>query len=100
MPAAKGAADLDGRVVGLARLTELTPDLVALDQVSTDPAVAGQGVGRWLLEHVVSGCREAGYSAICGTIFRDVAFNGPFYGRLGGVEDPDPHVRHSVRTHA
>ncbi len=84
-------AEVDGSVVASARLTELSDELVSLDQVSTDPTHAGRGVGRRLLEEVIAACREAGYTAVCGTTFRDVAFNGPFYARLGGVEDPDPH---------
>jgi hypothetical protein len=40
---------------------------------------------------VVEEARGAGYTAITGTTFRHVAFNGPFYASLGGVEDPVPH---------
>ncbi len=84
-------AELHGRVVGMARLTGLTADLIALDQVSVDPDLGGQGVGRRLLNAVASEARDLGYKAITGTTFRDVAFNAPFYGRLGCTEDPQPH---------
>ena len=84
-------AEAGGTVISTARLTEITRDIVCLDQVSTDPRLAGRGVGRRLLTEVAMACRERGYSAITGTTFRDVAFNAPFYTRLGCVEEPDPH---------
>ena len=84
-------AEVDGEIVGMARLTELSREVICLDQVSSSPRYAGRGVGRQLLTDVVTACRERGYSAITGTTFRDVAFNAPFYTRLGCVEDPDPH---------
>jgi predicted N-acetyltransferase YhbS len=84
-------AEVGGVVVGMARLTELTREVICLDQVSTSPRFAGRGVGRQLLTEVVTVCRERGYSAITGTTFRDVAFNAPFYTRMGCVEEPDPH---------
>jgi predicted N-acetyltransferase YhbS len=84
-------AELNDRVVGTARLTELTPDLLVLDQVSVDPEFGGQGIGRGLLLVVAQGARDLGYSAITGTTFRDLIFNGPFYATLGCVEDCDPH---------
>ena len=84
-------AEIGGEVVGMARLTELTREVICLDQVSTSPRFAGRGVGRRLLTEVATACRERGYSAITGTTFRDVAFNAPFYTRLGCVEEPDPH---------
>jgi hypothetical protein len=58
-------AELDGRIVGMARLTELDPALLCL-------AVLG-------------------YTEMTGTTFRDVIFNGPLYKSLGCVEDPEPH---------
>lgn len=84
-------AEMGGEVVGMARLTELTPELVALDQVSVTPKCAGQGVGRLLLVGVADEARKRGYRAITGTTFREVVFNAPFYASLGCVEDLDPH---------
>lgn len=84
-------AELDERVVGMARLTELTPDVIVLDQVSVVPEFGRQGIGRGLLLSVAGAARALGYSAITGTTFRDLLFNGPFYATLGCVEDPDPH---------
>ena len=90
-------AEVGGEVVGMARLTELTSEVICLDQVSTAPQFAARGVGRRLLSEVAAVCRERGYAAITGTTFRDVAFNAPFYTRLGCVEEPDPHPAMSHR---
>lgn len=84
-------AELDGRIVGMARLTELDPALLCLDQVSVDPRYAHRGIGRGLLLQVADAARALGYTEITGTTFRDVIFNGPFYESLGCVEDPEPH---------
>ncbi len=84
-------AELDDEVVAMARLTELTPNLLSLDQVSVDPDFTGQGIGRQLLSAVADEARALGYAAITGTTFRDVAFNAPFYTNLGCIEDPEPH---------
>ena len=48
-------------------------------------------MGRQLLRAVASEARDLGYQAITGTTFRDVAFNAPFYTRLGCTEDRQPH---------
>lgn len=85
-------AEVDGEVVGTARLTELTPDLLVLDQVSVRPDHGGKGIGRRLLSGVIDLARTRGYAAITGTTFRDVTFNAPFYESLGCVEDPEPHA--------
>lgn len=84
-------AEVDGRLVGMARLCEIDPALLCLDQVSVDPRHAHRGIGRGLLLQVADAARALGYTAITGTTFRDVIFNGPFYESLGCVEDPEPH---------
>jgi GNAT superfamily N-acetyltransferase len=56
-----------------------------------EPAFARRGVGSRLLAEVVARARQQGYTAITGTTFRDIAFNAPFYSKLGGIEDPAPH---------
>lgn len=44
-----------------------------------------------MLLEVADVARTRGYTAITGTTFRDVVFNGPFYESLGCIEDPEPH---------
>lgn len=84
-------AEVGGDVVGVARLTALDRELLCLDQVSVHPDFARRGVGSRLLAEVAARARQQGYTAITGTTFRDVAFNGPFYSKLGAVEDRAPH---------
>lgn len=57
-----------------------------LDQVSVDPAFAGRGLGRQLMAAAEQWGREQGSSAMTLTTFADVAWNGPYYRRLGWRE--------------
>lgn len=54
-----------------------------LEQVSVDPAHAGHGHGRRLVEHLVERARTAGYTAVTLTTFVAVPWNAPYYARLG-----------------
>lgn len=45
----------------------------------------GRGVGRALVETACAHARATGRGAVTLTTFRDVAWNGPFYARLGFV---------------
>lgn len=58
-------------------------DALHIEQVSVHPRVARRGVGRALIEHVASGARDRGCSALTLTTFRDVPWNAPYYERLG-----------------
>jgi len=52
----------------------------------------GQGVGRAMIAEAERIARERGYTAATLTTFRDVAWNGPFYERLGyRTIEPDEH---------
>lgn len=54
-----------------------------VEQVSVDPAFAGRGLGRALVEHAAAWARDAGHTALTLTTYRDVPWNGPYYVRLG-----------------
>ena len=56
-----------------------------LDQVSVSMAAAGRGVGSLLVAEVFDWAGRRGYDAITLTTFRDLAWNGPLYERLGFV---------------
>ncbi len=43
----------------------------------------GQGVGRALIRAVIDAARARGCAAVTLTTFREIAWNGPFYARLG-----------------
>jgi GNAT superfamily N-acetyltransferase len=54
-----------------------------VEQVSVDPAHAGHGYGRRLVEHLAGRARDAGRGALTLTTFTEVPWNGPYYVRLG-----------------
>lgn len=56
-----------------------------LDQVSVSMAAAGRGVGSLLVHKIFDWGVRRGYDAITLTTFRDLAWNGPLYVRLGFV---------------
>ena len=62
-------AEVDGRVVGLVhylfhRSTTRLTDVCYLQDLFTDPALRGRGVGRALIEAVAAAAREAGSSRL------------------------------------
>jgi len=65
-------------------------DCTHIEQVSVDPDYSGRGIGAALIEHLESVARERHRVALTLTTYRDVPWNGPYYSRLGFVEDPDP----------
>ncbi|MFE7798881.1 GNAT family N-acetyltransferase [Nocardia sp. NPDC057440] len=54
-----------------------------VDQVSVDPVHAGNRIGKRLIDHAVRWAKAQGLPAITLTTFTDVAWNGPYYERLG-----------------
>lgn len=56
-----------------------------LDQVSVVPTASGQGIGRALIDHVHAWARDDGRDTVTLTTFLEVAWNGPYYERLGYV---------------
>lgn len=83
--------EIDGAVVGFA-MCEPLGDALHLEQLSVDPAHGRRGIGAELVAHV---CAVAGDRPVTLTTFRHVAWNMPFYERLGFVEvvDPSPALR-------
>ena len=57
--------------------------VVHIEQVSVDPVHAGHGLGAALIEHVAGWARAHGSPALTLTTFTEVAWNGPYYQRLG-----------------
>ncbi|WP_280437581.1 GNAT family N-acetyltransferase [Nocardia carnea] len=54
-----------------------------IDQVSVLPGYRGQRIGRRLIDRAVRWAAERGLPAITLTTFTEVAWNGPYYARLG-----------------
>ncbi len=64
-------------------VTEVLDAQAHIAQVSVDPDHARRGLGRALVEHAEAWGRAAGRPATTLTTFRDVAWNAPYYRRLG-----------------
>ena len=54
-----------------------------IDQLSVVPECGGRGIGRHLLDEAIRWARRQGLSGVTLTTFRDVAWNAPFYLRVG-----------------
>jgi GNAT superfamily N-acetyltransferase len=64
-------------------LAEVVDGTAHIHQVSVDPAHARQGIGRALIAAMARWAETHGLPTITLTTFRDVAWNGPYYRRLG-----------------
>lgn len=72
----------NGRPVGFAMAIEV--DGVAhLDELDVHPGHGRRGLGTALVETVCEWAKSAGFKAITLSTFADVAWNAPFYARLG-----------------
>ncbi len=76
------AVEAGDRVLGYATASVVDGE-GHLDQVSVIEAAAGRRVGARLIEQVCGWARSRGFEAVTLTTFRDVAWNGPYYERLG-----------------
>jgi len=92
------APDLPGVPAGYLLVAEVD-GAAHLEQVSVDPAYTGQQLGRLLVEQAVAWARDHDYPAITLTTFTDVAWNGPWYTRLGfSAVEPLTGLR-AIRDH-
>ena len=62
---------------------EVVGDHLHLCELSVRRECQQQGIGRALVKHATRWTRDRGLSALTLTTFRDVAWNAPFYRRLG-----------------
>lgn len=69
--------------VGFALALFPSPDEPWLEELDVHPDHARRGIGRALVERVVSWARERNATSLSLSTFRDVAWNGPFYRTLG-----------------
>ncbi|MBT5433574.1 MAG: GNAT family N-acetyltransferase [Alphaproteobacteria bacterium] len=82
------ADDRNGVPVGFA-LTELVDSNVHLSELGVVTAMQRQGVGARLIEVIAENARRNGHAKMTLTTFRDVAWNAPYYARLGfTVQEP------------
>ncbi len=87
-------AEIDTRIVGFVSTEPFGREL-HIREFSVHPDVQRRGIGGTLLRAVAIDARNAGFSALTLTTFRDVPWNGPFYERHGFVElrEPANHPR-------
>ena len=75
------------RPVGFS-LTSLRGGTLYLDQLSVHPDHGRKGLGAALVRRVLSDARDRRVSTVTLSTFREPAWNGPFYRRLGFREIP------------
>jgi GNAT superfamily N-acetyltransferase len=75
-------ADRDDRPVGFA-IAHVHGESVHLHELDVHPDHARQGLGRRLIATVADWAGARGATALTLTTFADVAWNGPYYARLG-----------------
>jgi GNAT superfamily N-acetyltransferase len=63
-----------------------------LDQISVDPAHGRKGLGRALIAGVIRMARQKKARRVTLSTFREVAWNGPYYKRLGFRELPEKRL--------
>jgi GNAT superfamily N-acetyltransferase len=72
----------DGVPVGYL-IAEWVDGNVHVEQVSVDPEHGRRGIGSALIEHLAGWARERGAPALTLTTYAEVAWNAPYYERLG-----------------
>lgn len=77
----------DQGVCGLAA-TVVLDGAVHLEQLAVHPDHGRRGIGGALLDAVCARAEEDGYDRVTLTTFRDLPWNGPWYGRRGFEELP------------
>lgn len=84
----------DGVPVGYL-ITEIVDGCAHLEQVSVLPRMRGRRIGEGLVEHLAGWARDRRLPALTLTTYRDVAWNGPYWTRLGfrEVVAPGPGLR-------
>lgn len=76
------AADSSDCAVGFAAASE-KDGTIYLEQISVHPAHGRRGIGKLLIETLCEWTAEKGMAAVTLSTFVDVAWNAPFYSRIG-----------------
>jgi len=84
--------------VGFAHVEVIEPDVAHLEEVDVHPEYARRGLGTRLVMQVCSWATAAGYQSVSLTTFRDVAWNMPFYARLGFEVVPAEQLSRALRA--
>lgn len=73
----------DTRCVGFAIARRLEDGEAWLEEIDVHPAFGRRGLGRALVEGAIAWARDGGAPSIALATFREVAWNAPFYARIG-----------------
>ena len=84
------------RPVGFAHVEMLAPDLPHLEEIDVHPEHGRRGIGAALVRTVCEWVSRAGHRELTLTTFRAVAWNMPFYARLGFEEVSSDDLRPEV----
>ena len=76
------AVDAEDHPVGFVHV-EQRDGCAFIKELSVHPSHGRRGLGRELIETVATWAKAKGLPAVTLTTFRDVAWNGPFYRRVG-----------------
>jgi GNAT superfamily N-acetyltransferase len=79
-------------------LVDLVDSGAHIEQVSIHPDHARNGLGRTLIDHVAGWAREQQLDELTLTTFTEVAWNGPYYSRLGFVAVPPAELGPQLRA--
>jgi GNAT superfamily N-acetyltransferase len=79
-------------------LVDLVDSGAHIEQVSIHPDHARQGLGRALIDHVAEWARDRTLDELTLTTFTDVAWNGPYYERLGFIAVPQAELGPQLRA--
>ena len=96
-------AEINGSIVGFI-CSEPLGDCLHIRELSVRHASQGKGIGLSLLEELASRAVAMGWTRLTLTTFRDLAWNAPFYARLG-FEEPSaealsPELRAQLQREA
>ncbi|MGH3864007.1 GNAT family N-acetyltransferase [Actinokineospora sp.] len=88
-------------VVGGYLLAEVVDGCAHIAQVSVDPRFRGRRLGARLIDHLDGWTREHGLAALTLATYRDLAWNGVYYAKIGfGVVEPTPGLAELVAREA
>ena len=73
-------------------LADVLDDQAHLEQVTVRPEYGRRGIGSRIIDEVEAWARAHGFGSMTLLTFTDVAWNGPYYRRLGFVDLPDPEM--------
>ena len=80
-----------GAVCGYA-LVDVVDAAAHLEQITVDPDHGRRGIGRLILDDVIAWAQARRFTAMTLLTFTEVAWNGPYYRRLGFVDLRDAEL--------